>query len=168
MERRSQSDVNSSRRQFLKTSSVAALGGAFASPLVLTRSASGAGDNTLKVGLIGCGGRGTGAAAQALSTGEGVVLTAMGDAFEDRVQSSRKSRKRRSTRKRKVQKRKLLLKKRLLLKRKLLLKKNHLKRKLLLKKNHLKRKLLLKNQQKKRRQNKALCKGFFCFLYFGT
>ena len=91
MERRSQSDVNASRRQFLKTSSVAALGGAFASPLVLTRSASAAGDNTLKVGLIGCGGRGTGAAAQALSTGEGVVLTAMGDAFEDRVQGSRRS-----------------------------------------------------------------------------
>ena len=87
MERRSQSDVNSSRRQFLKTSSMAALGGAFASPLVLTRSASaaGSGDNTLKVGLIGCGGRGTGAAAQALSTGDGVVLTAMADAFEERT-----------------------------------------------------------------------------------
>jgi predicted dehydrogenase len=92
MERRTQSDVNSSRRQFLKTSSVAALGGAFASPLAVTQSASAArsGGGTLKVGLVGCGGRGTGAAAQALSTGEDVVLTAMADAFEERVQSSRK------------------------------------------------------------------------------
>ena len=89
---RPQAGINSSRRQFLKTSGVAALGGAFASPLVLTRKAGAqSGDNTLKVGLIGCGGRGTGAAAQALSTGEGVVLTAMADAFEDRLQNSRKS-----------------------------------------------------------------------------
>lgn len=89
---RQQSGMNSSRRQFLKTSGVAALSGAFASPLVLTRkvSAAQAPSDTLTVGLIGCGGRGTGAAAQALSTGEGVVLTAMGDAFEDRLQTSRK------------------------------------------------------------------------------
>jgi len=88
-----QSGMNSSRRQFLKTSGAAALGGAFASPLVLTRKTAAAEtpSDTLKVGLIGCGGRGTGAAAQALSTGEGVVLTAMGDAFEDRLQGSRKS-----------------------------------------------------------------------------
>ena len=90
---KSRSVVSSSRRQFLKTSSVAALGSAFASPLVLTRKASAAvsASDTLKVGLIGCGGRGSGAAAQALSTGEGVVLTAMADVFEDRVQSSRKN-----------------------------------------------------------------------------
>jgi len=72
---------------------MAAIGGALASPLALARKASAAhspGD-TLRVGLIGCGGRGSGAAAQALSTGEGVVLTAMADAFEDRVQRSRKS-----------------------------------------------------------------------------
>jgi len=90
---KAQSDVNSSRRQFLKTSSAAALGGALASSLAFTQKASAAysSSDTLKVGLIGCGGRGTGAAAQALSTGEGVVLTAMGDAFADRLQGSRKS-----------------------------------------------------------------------------
>jgi myo-inositol 2-dehydrogenase/D-chiro-inositol 1-dehydrogenase len=80
--------VGSSRRQFLKTSSVAAIGSAFASPLVFAARSS---SDTLKVGLVGCGGRGTGAAAQALSTGEGVVLTAMGDAFMERAQSSRRS-----------------------------------------------------------------------------
>ncbi|MBN1506535.1 MAG: Gfo/Idh/MocA family oxidoreductase [Sedimentisphaerales bacterium] len=90
---RSLSAIGSSRRQFLKTSGAAAIGGALASPLVFTRKASAAlsPDDTLKVGLIGCGGRGSGAAAQALSTGEGVVLTAMGDVFDDRLQSSRKS-----------------------------------------------------------------------------
>jgi len=89
---KTQSVARSSRRQFLKTSG-AALGGAFASPLILTRRVSGAAssDNTLKIGLIGCGGRGTGATAQALSTGPNVVLTALGDAFDDRVQRSRKS-----------------------------------------------------------------------------
>jgi myo-inositol 2-dehydrogenase/D-chiro-inositol 1-dehydrogenase len=87
------SDIGSSRRQFLKTSSAAALGSALASPLALTQKASAAlsPGATLKVGLIGCGGRGSGAAAQALSTGEGVVLTAMGDAFADSLQRSRKN-----------------------------------------------------------------------------
>ena len=40
-----------------------------------------AGDETIKVGLIGCGGRGTGAAQQALSTQGNVKLVAMADAF---------------------------------------------------------------------------------------
>jgi len=82
----------SSRREFLKTSSAAAIGTAFASPLILTRSAGAAsGSGVLKVGLVGCGGRGTGAAAQALSTGPDVVLTALGDFFESRVKGSRQS-----------------------------------------------------------------------------
>jgi len=90
---RSLSAIGSSRRQFLKTSSAVAIGGALGSPLAFTRDASAAGalGGTLKVGLVGCGGRGSGAAAQALSTGPNVVLTAMGDAFMDRVKGSRKS-----------------------------------------------------------------------------
>ena len=87
---KSQAGVNSSRRQFLKTSGAAALGGALASPLAFTqRAAAYSSSDTLNVGLIGCGGRGTGAAAQALSTGEGVILTAMGDVFAHQLQSSR-------------------------------------------------------------------------------
>ncbi len=86
------SGSRSSRRDFLKTSGAAAVGGALAGSLTFVRKASAAysGGDTLKVGLIGCGGRGSGAAAQALSTGDDVVLTAMGDVFEDRVQSSRR------------------------------------------------------------------------------
>src|SRR3546814_18966751 len=41
--------------------------------------------NILKIGLIGCGGRGTGAAAQALRADPDVELVAMGDIFEDQV-----------------------------------------------------------------------------------
>ncbi|MBN2507510.1 MAG: Gfo/Idh/MocA family oxidoreductase [Verrucomicrobia bacterium] len=78
-----------SRRHFLKSSSAAALGGALARPWVLTgRAAEVSPGDTLKVGLIGCGGRGTGAAAQALQTGESVILTALGDVFEHQVQNS--------------------------------------------------------------------------------
>lgn len=43
---------------------------------------------TLKVGLIGCGGRGTGAALQALKADPDVILTAMGDVFEDRLEEA--------------------------------------------------------------------------------
>ena len=45
----------------------------------------------LRVGLIGCGGRGSGAASQALNADKNVVLTAMGDAFEDQLQKSLQS-----------------------------------------------------------------------------
>src|SRR5688500_4440508 len=47
-----------------------------------------AGSDLLRVGLIGCGGRGTGAASQALKADKYVQLTAMGDAFEDRLLGS--------------------------------------------------------------------------------
>lgn len=49
------------------------------------------GDDTLRVGLIGCGGRGTGAASQALMADPRVKLTAMGDLFEDQLQLSLKT-----------------------------------------------------------------------------
>ena len=42
-------------------------------------------DDTIRVGVIGCGGRGTGAAMQALSTKQNVKLVAMADAFRDRL-----------------------------------------------------------------------------------
>lgn len=76
-----------SRRDFLKTST-AALGGTLAGGLTIGRSAHAAEDGTLKVGLIGCGGRGTGAAGNALNADPNTKLTAMGDAFGDRLQGS--------------------------------------------------------------------------------
>jgi predicted dehydrogenase len=47
-------------------------------------------DDAITVALIGCGGRGTGAAVQALSTKQNVKLVAMADAFRDRINDSYK------------------------------------------------------------------------------
>ncbi|MCA9268523.1 MAG: twin-arginine translocation signal domain-containing protein, partial [Planctomycetales bacterium] len=74
-----------SRRQFLKTSTSLAAAGA---ALTVPTNVHAAVDETIKVGLIGCGGRGTGAAAQALKADKQARLVAMGDAFEDRLQLS--------------------------------------------------------------------------------
>ncbi len=77
-----------SRRQFLKSSTTAAL----ATPLIASQAFSAdapvAPDAILRVGLVGCGGRGTGAAAQALTADPKTRLVAMGDAFKDRLQTS--------------------------------------------------------------------------------
>jgi len=79
-----------SRRDFLKTSTLAA-SGALAANLAFVRSAHAAGSDLLKVGLIGCGGRGSGAAAQALRADANTKLVAMGDAFSDRLENSLQS-----------------------------------------------------------------------------
>lgn len=77
----------SSRREFVKQSSILA-GGLIAAPFVsqATNYFSGS-DNVIKVALIGCGGRGTGAAMQALLSKQNVKLVAMADAFRDRLDS---------------------------------------------------------------------------------
>jgi predicted dehydrogenase len=79
-----------SRRDFLKTSAL--VGSALAAPAIMPGELF-ARENTetLRVGLIGCGGRGSGAASQALHADKNVVLTAMGDAFEDQLQHSLQS-----------------------------------------------------------------------------
>lgn len=74
----------SSRRSFIKNSSLA-VSGALLSHLPVHASAFVAGSDLLKVALIGCGKRGAGAAAQALSTSNDVKLVAMADAFRDRL-----------------------------------------------------------------------------------
>ncbi|MEX0977353.1 MAG: twin-arginine translocation signal domain-containing protein, partial [Pirellulales bacterium] len=78
------------RREFLKGSTAAIVGGALAGTLSIARSAHGAGDDEIKIALIGCGGRGTGAANQALRTSGKVKLVAMADAFGDRLEQSYK------------------------------------------------------------------------------
>ena len=70
-----------SRREFVKTS--LALGATVA----LSRAQVSPGE-TLRIGLVGCGGRGTGAAADALHADTNVKLVAMGDIFADRLQGS--------------------------------------------------------------------------------
>ncbi len=80
-----------SRRDFLKTSSLVAAGSALAGTLGIARSAHASVDDTIKIGLIGCGGRGTGAATQALNADRNIKLIAMGDVFADRLQQSLRS-----------------------------------------------------------------------------
>jgi len=75
------------RRTFLK-SSAGVLAGSVAAPLVAPAFVHAAGSDVLKVGLVGCGGRGTGAASQALRADPNVRLTAMADAFEDHLERS--------------------------------------------------------------------------------
>lgn len=79
------------RREFLKASTLAAAGSVAATAVNLSHAVHASSDDTLRVGLIGCGGRGTSAASQALTADTRVKLTAMGDAFEDRLQSGLKS-----------------------------------------------------------------------------
>jgi predicted dehydrogenase len=76
-----------SRRSFLKKSTVA---GATASAFTLVRPelVRGAGNEKLKAGLIGCGGRGTEAVLNAMAATDNVVLTAMADIFPDRLEKS--------------------------------------------------------------------------------
>src|SRR5664279_4717339 len=74
------------RREFLKTSSTALAGAALAS--AIARPGYAAENNTIKIALVGCGGRGSGAAAQALSTQGPTKLWAVADVFDHRLQSS--------------------------------------------------------------------------------
>ncbi len=77
-----------SRRDFLKasTAGAAALGG-----LSFARSAHAEGKQTIKIGMIGCGGRCSGAAAQSMKAGPDVNLVAMYDVFPERVERARKA-----------------------------------------------------------------------------
>ena len=76
---------STSRRDFVKQSALAA-GSLIAVPAAAQSSFfNNSWDDTIKVALVGCGGRGTGAAMQALLTKQNVKLVAMADAFQDRL-----------------------------------------------------------------------------------
>ena len=78
-----------SRRSFLKKTT--ALAGGLAISSSLAAGVHNAVEDVIRIGLIGCGGRGTGAATQALSTSQNVRLVAMADAFRDRLDKSHKN-----------------------------------------------------------------------------
>jgi myo-inositol 2-dehydrogenase / D-chiro-inositol 1-dehydrogenase len=83
---RSKQPAGASRREFLKSTAVA--GTTLAVGQTLLSSVHAAGDDVIKIGLIGCGGRGTGAADNALHAAKNVKLVAMADAFPDRLELS--------------------------------------------------------------------------------
>jgi predicted dehydrogenase len=74
-----------SRRTFIRNSSLLVAGGAVAGQLSLARSAHAINNEELKIGLIGCGGRGTGAVANALTTKGPLRVITMADAFQDNI-----------------------------------------------------------------------------------
>ncbi len=76
-----------SRRDFLKTAATTAAVTAASAAVLPTVHA--AGSDELKVGLVGCGGRGSGAASQAAGAGDGIKLVAMADMFKDQLEASR-------------------------------------------------------------------------------
>src|SRR3954452_10982838 len=79
-----------SRRDFLKTSGMALTTGALAGATIPAVHA--AQDSTVQIALVGCGGRGTGAAQNALGVQNGPIkLVAMADVFEDRLSTSHKA-----------------------------------------------------------------------------
>ena len=85
-------DTAATRRNFIKGSSLLLAGGAMAGTLPVSRAAHPYGSDAIKIGLVGCGGRGSGAAAQAMNTtGGDVRLVAMGDVFENRLQQTYRS-----------------------------------------------------------------------------
>jgi predicted dehydrogenase len=80
-----------SRREFLKGSTATVVGAATATAVstgLTVPLVHAAGSSTIKVGLVGCGGRGSGAAEQALTADSGAKLVAMADAFSDRLEES--------------------------------------------------------------------------------
>ena len=79
---------HTTRRGFLKTSTGLAVGTALAGTLAMPRDVHAGVNETLRVGLIGCGGRGTAAARNALHASPDNVLVAAGDAFADFAEAS--------------------------------------------------------------------------------
>lgn len=84
-----QNQHSTTRRDFLKTGTAAAIAGTLASGL--EHGVHAAGSDIVKVGLIGCGGRGKGAANQALKADPANRLVAIGDVFEDKIEPGLKT-----------------------------------------------------------------------------
>src|SRR5439155_21125286 len=80
---------NFSRRDFLKTTAAVSAAATLAS--LGTSFAFAAGTDRIKVGLVGCGGRGTGAAGDAIHASPLVDVVALGDLFKDRLDQSRQN-----------------------------------------------------------------------------
>lgn len=80
----SNSSFHDKRRDFVKQSSMLA-GAIAAAPLISNANFFSGSDDIIKVAVIGCGGRGTGAAVQALMSKQNVKIVAMADAFKDRL-----------------------------------------------------------------------------------
>ncbi len=79
----------SSRRDFLRNSTAAVVGGSVAATLGSARMVHAAGDDVIKVALIGCGSRGSGAAVNATNSDKNIKITVLADAFKDQLDHAR-------------------------------------------------------------------------------
>ncbi len=86
MTKKCSSKMTLSRREFIKSSAAVSL----AATLPRIPGAYAAGSDTIRIGVIGCGGRGTGAAINCLDAAPGVEIAAMFDLFQDRIDGSLK------------------------------------------------------------------------------
>ncbi|MDH3718328.1 MAG: Gfo/Idh/MocA family oxidoreductase, partial [Planctomycetota bacterium] len=77
------------RRAFLKTSAMAAA--AVGAPMVMTGTARGQQADWLRLGLVGCGGRGAGAVVDAIKSSPKVKVVALADLATERLHSARKN-----------------------------------------------------------------------------
>jgi predicted dehydrogenase len=82
---------NANRRDFLKTSGLAVVGSTVAASLAAPAAVHAGGSEILKVGVIGCGSRGSGAASDAMKSEDNVRLTAMADMFPDALQNAKRN-----------------------------------------------------------------------------
>jgi len=82
------SNPTASRRDFFQKTATAAAAAALAGRLGLARSVHAAGTDQLKFALIGCGGRGSGAAANCLNAPDNLKLVAVADVFEDQAKGA--------------------------------------------------------------------------------
>lgn len=87
MNNKNKNQENRSRRTFVQTTAIAT-GALLTVPLGVDGMARVNGNQKLKLALVGCGGRGSGAVVQALTADENVELVAMADAFADRIERS--------------------------------------------------------------------------------
>ena len=81
--------IEPSRRQFIQKSGAAVAGAALVSQ-ALSTAVYAAGKDVIKVGLVGCGGRGGGAVVNALHADDGARLVALGDLFQDKAETKLK------------------------------------------------------------------------------
>ncbi|NOX55455.1 MAG: Gfo/Idh/MocA family oxidoreductase [Planctomycetes bacterium] len=87
--KRNNKQAQPSRREFVKISAGAVGALALGAESSIVRAAHASGSQVIRIGLIGCGGRGSGAAINAMNAGKDVRLVAMADLFEDKLQASR-------------------------------------------------------------------------------
>lgn len=76
--------TTTSRRNFITSTAAAAVGAGLLLNPEVSRTAHAAGDDTIKVGLVGCGGRGRGSAVQALKADPNTRLVALADVFSEK------------------------------------------------------------------------------------